>query len=125
MSDTKTPDGLPSVKSEKDLLLDHNYDGIQELDHVLPRWWLGIFYSTIVFAAFYSGYYLAGNGPSSRQELAQEMKEIEARKPAPPQPLEGEDQALRLAFKDPMKLKHGGEVFTGKCAACHVTKAKE
>ena len=39
------------------LLLDHKYDGIQELDNNLPRWWVWLFYITIIFAAVYLVYY--------------------------------------------------------------------
>ena len=37
------------------LLLDHNYDGIQELDNNLPRWWVWLFYITIIFCGGVSG----------------------------------------------------------------------
>ena len=57
MSDTNGPkDGV--LKGEESLLLDHNYDGIKELDHVLPRWWLGILFGTIIFSAWYVAYYM-------------------------------------------------------------------
>ena len=72
MSDSKTE----ILSGEEKLLLDHDYDGIKELDHVLPRWWLGILYATIIFSAWYVGYYMSGYGPSSREELAIAMKEI-------------------------------------------------
>src|ERR1043166_7047382 len=39
------------------LLLDHEVDGIRELDNKLPRWWVWLFYFTIIFAAGYMGYY--------------------------------------------------------------------
>jgi cytochrome c oxidase cbb3-type subunit 3 len=40
-----------------DELLDHEYDGIQELDNNLPRWWLGLFYICIIWAFAYMAYY--------------------------------------------------------------------
>ena len=124
MSDEKLPPKVEVFKNEESLLLDHNYDGIKELDHVLPRWWLGILYGSIVFAAWYSGYYLSGHGPTPQQELAVSMKQIEALRPAQAPPSAGEDQALLAAFKDPAHLKHGAEVFQGKCIPCHGDKGQ-
>lgn len=117
MNDGK-PQGTSGVlKGEEQLLLDHNYDGIQELDHVLPRWWLWIFYSTIVFSAFYVGYYMAGQGPNQSQELAADLKDLNALRPPAPG---GDQQALLLAaFKDPARLRNGQEVYASKCLACH------
>ena len=40
-------------QNDKDHLLDHNYDGIQEFDNPMPRWWVYIFWATIVFAVLY------------------------------------------------------------------------
>ena len=48
--------------SQDPLLLDHNYDGIQELDNNLPRWWVWLFYITIIFSAVYLIYYLCREG---------------------------------------------------------------
>ena len=42
---------------EKDLLLDHEYDGITELDNDLPRWWLYLFYISVVYGVLYFAYY--------------------------------------------------------------------
>ncbi|MFZ1685405.1 MAG: cbb3-type cytochrome c oxidase N-terminal domain-containing protein [Candidatus Zixiibacteriota bacterium] len=55
-------------------LLDHNYDGIQELDNDLPRWWIWLFYITIVWAVLYMGFYHVFNiGYLSADEYRREL----------------------------------------------------
>src|SRR6185369_15874253 len=57
------------------LLLDHEYDGIRELDNQLPRWWVWLFYITIIFAAIYLVYYhVARAGDLQAAEYTSEMK---------------------------------------------------
>ena len=125
MNDNKIPPVVEILKGEEDLLLDHNYDGIHELNHVLPKWWLGILYGTILFAAWYMGYYMSGHGPTSRQELAADLRAIEALKPAATNGTpESDKQNLLAAFKNPARLKQGQEVFSGKCLACHGDKGQ-
>jgi cytochrome c oxidase cbb3-type subunit 3 len=41
------------VEKEEDILLDHDYDGIKELDNALPPWWKWGFYITVVVAVIY------------------------------------------------------------------------
>lgn len=43
--------------NEEGKLLDHDYDGIQELDNPPPRWIMAIFYITIAFSIIYGAYY--------------------------------------------------------------------
>ena len=64
-------------QQDKNELLDHDADGIQEYDNDLPRWWLYGFYFTIVFAFAYIGYYHFLGGPSSDQEYKQELVQAE------------------------------------------------
>ena len=57
------------------LLLDHEYDGIRELDNQLPRWWVWLFYITIFYSAGYLVYYhVTGSGDLQAAEYTKEMK---------------------------------------------------
>jgi mono/diheme cytochrome c family protein len=61
-------------KNENDVLMDHNYDGIQELDNDLPPWWLWLFYVTIIWSVGYLiHYHVTGTGDSSAVEYLKEM----------------------------------------------------
>ncbi len=64
---------MANKNDEKDKLLDHEYDGIRELDNHMPRWWVLGFYFTIVFGLAYMVYYHMAGGPSSDQEYQAEM----------------------------------------------------
>jgi mono/diheme cytochrome c family protein len=59
---------------KKDVLMDHNYDGIQELDNDLPPWWLWLFYITIIWSVLYMiHYHVIDTGDSSEVEYLKEM----------------------------------------------------
>ncbi len=63
-----------------DELLDHEYDGIKELDNQLPRWWLGLFYVTIIFSVVYLLYYhVLGIGYSQEEQYMAEVDPTYAR----------------------------------------------
>lgn len=121
MSDIKSE--KPTDPSESALLLDHNYDGIQELDHPLPRWWLMTFIGTIVFSIVYVSYYWLGPGLSSKQLLDIAMKDLEARRPKETAVVITESDMKKSAgSEDPLKL--GAKVFTSRCAPCHGANAQ-
>lgn len=105
------------AKSDDDRLLDHSYDGIQEYDNPLPRWWVWIFYATIIFVPVYylaPGEIGAGKGMVARYEA--EVAAYEASRPA----AAAWDEAAFLAkATDPALLASGQAVFTTNCAACH------
>src|SRR5215213_6685352 len=65
------------------LLLDHEADGIKELDNDLPRWWVWLFYITMVFSVIYVGYYhVFRMGDLQATEYAREFKKGEELKSA-------------------------------------------
>jgi cytochrome c oxidase cbb3-type subunit 3 len=102
------------------LLLDHDYDGIQELDNKLPRWWVWLFNLSIVFAVVYFVYYHAmGKGTRMMEnEYAAEMDRgavIKARALA-----EFENgMASRQPSTEPRVLAVGLDLYTRNCAPCH------
>ena len=101
------------------LLLDHEYDGIKELDNKLPRWWVWLFYGSIVFAAVYLTYYhVLGAGDLMAAEYQKEMKVGEALKAAAMTKFEAGIPNLQPA-KDPAVLTQGKQIFTTLCAPCH------
>lgn len=64
------------LDDERDLLMNHEYDGIQELDNPMPPWWIYGFYLTIIFAVGYLMYYeVLGWGPTQEEEYQMEMAE--------------------------------------------------
>ena len=58
---------------DADHLLDHAYDGIQEYDNPLPRWWLALFWATIIFTPLYILYFHFGGGMLAKERYDQEM----------------------------------------------------
>lgn len=105
--------------SSRDRLLNHNYDGIQEFDNPMPRWWVWIFWATIIFAEVYFIYFHLGSGPTVQDEYVQEMADWDARLvDLTPAPL-GEAE-LQAIFADPARVQSGAAVFAAKCAACHL-----
>ncbi|HVK61803.1 MAG TPA: cbb3-type cytochrome c oxidase N-terminal domain-containing protein [Bdellovibrionales bacterium] len=107
------------LKGDEGLLLDHNYDGIKELDYPLPRWWLILFYVSIVFAVGYAGYYMLGFGPTLTQELAIDLQQISEAQAKAPKPESQGDEVFAVALKDPKQVQLGHDSFSAKCAACH------
>ena len=54
----------------------HDYDGIQELDNKLPKWWLWLFYITIIFSVIYVlRYHVTGWGVLQEEEYLTEMED--------------------------------------------------
>ncbi len=108
-----------SNHSQDPLLLDHEYDGIRELDNKLPRWWVWLFYITIIFSAIYLAYYhVVKAGPLSAGEYTAEMKLGNELKSAAMGKFEAGIPALQPAA-DPVVLEGGRQIYTKFCAPCH------
>ena len=108
------------MAKERDELLNHDYDGIQEYNNPLPGWWQWLFYGTILFSVIYIPYYLAGYGLSSQEAYEQEMAAQPSRAEAPaaatPTPGTGGAESLEGNAE---AIAAGREIFQGTCMPCH------
>jgi cytochrome c oxidase cbb3-type subunit 3 len=101
----------------------HSFDGIEEYDNPLPRWWVYMFYGTIVWGL---GYQVAmpswfGHGTSGWTQLGSYAMEVAA---APKQAADAGADAVLAAMKDPHEVLEGKAVFGRNCASCHGPKAE-
>ncbi len=113
-------DSVP-VAQEKDVLLDHDYDGIKELDNNLPPWWKYGFYFTIVFGFFYLiHYHVSRTGKLQLAEYQDELvmaAEQKAERMKANADNVTEDNVVVLA--DAGEVAKGKETFEKLCSACH------
>lgn len=120
MSTKNIENKLHVEEDEKHLLLDHEYDGIQELNHPLPSWWKGTFYGGIIFAAIYFVYYQFGPGPSLRDEFNKDYAIIAAKQEEYKKSLVEFNPESYASFNTPDGIAKGKQVFTDNCVACHL-----
>jgi cytochrome c oxidase cbb3-type subunit 3 len=111
-------------KDPKDpLLLDHEYDGIQELDNNLPRWWVWLFYITIIFSAVYLVYYhVSRTGDLQAAEYEKEMKAAKENLASGGGSEIGKFEASIPTLQpltDKAALENGQQIYVKYCAACH------
>jgi cytochrome c oxidase cbb3-type subunit 3 len=100
-------------------VLDHDADGIQELDNLLPRWWVWLFWMCNVFAFLYMLYFHVLNiGESQASAYVKEAKAGEEIKTAALTKFESNLGALEPS-KDKAILAKGQTVFITYCAPCH------
>jgi cytochrome c oxidase cbb3-type subunit 3 len=108
------------IEQEADVMLDHDYDGIRELDNVLPPWWVYLFYATIIFALVYLVRFEVVGDYTQAQEFDKEVAEANAEiaKNAATAPDDMNVDKVTL-LTDAESLAKGKAIFTNTCAACH------
>jgi len=112
--------GSKAIEEEEEIILDHNYDGIKELDNNLPPWWVYGFYVTIVFAVVYMAKYHMFGGIDQAQEyeieVAEAMIAIEEYKKTAKDLV---DVNTVVLLTDASDLSAGKAIFEETCVACH------
>jgi cytochrome c oxidase cbb3-type subunit 3 len=108
------------LENEDQLLLEHDYDGIKELDNNLPPWWVYLFYAGIIFGVVYMVRFEVLGADDQEMELKKEVAQAkieiaEYMKTAP----DLMDEKTVTLLTEPADLAAGKEIFTTNCAACH------
>jgi cytochrome c oxidase cbb3-type subunit 3 len=108
------------IENEEDILLNHDYDGIQELDNELPPWWVWLFYITIFFTFAYFIRFYVMDGPDQAKEYEIEMVQakldVEEYLKNTPDLVDNENVEV---LTDATSLEAGKKIFLANCAACH------
>lgn len=116
----KMTDSKP-VEKEQDILLEHDYDGIKELDNNLPPWWLYGFYISIIFAGIYLlDYHILRSSPLQIEEyeiqLADAEKQMEEYKKTAANLV---DESNVTVLADASSLDAGKAIYDTYCTPCH------
>ena len=113
------------IEQEADALLDHNYDGIQELDNALPPWWKYGFIITIGFAFVYLlNFHVLGNGKNPTEEYAVEMENAKIAKELYDANNKDKIDETMVPMADAAGIKIGKDDFLANCIACHGSKGE-
>ncbi len=113
--------GLRPISEEKDLVIDHAYDGITELDNPVPAWFNGMFYASMAFAVVYlCVYHVFGWGPNQDEEYNREMARAEkARQEWLSQAANNIDENSVEVDARAETIAAGQAIYTQNCAVCH------
>ncbi len=109
------------IEREHEIMMDHEYDGIHELDNNMPPWWLWSFYASIVFAVVYLfNYHILGTGDLQIEEYNKEVALGEEQVAEYLKTLKlNVDESNVVYLTESSDLSKGKALFDKKCVACH------
>lgn len=113
--------GTKPIEKEGEIILDHNYDGIQELDNDLPPWWIYGFYASIIFAVIYMARFHIFDGENQYDELQATLEqakvELEEYKKTAKDLVDFNTVVVLTSAGD---LAGGKSIYEANCVACHM-----
>jgi cytochrome c oxidase cbb3-type subunit 3 len=112
---------LRPMAEEKELLIAHDYDGIQELDNPIPGWFMYLFYATIIFAVGYLlNYHVFHTGQLQYEEYKTEMAQADITKKLYLSKAANQvDENTVKLVNDPAVITAGQAIFIQNCKPCH------
>jgi cytochrome c oxidase cbb3-type subunit 3 len=104
------------IEKEADVMLDHDYDGIKELDNALPPWWKYGFIITIFFAVVYLiHFHVLGSGNNPTQEYEAELKNAAVKMEAYAAKNKDRVDENNIAMADAGGIADGQEIYQQAC----------
>lgn len=118
--------GLKPIEEEKDIMLEHEFDGITELDNPTPAWFMYLFYASIAIAVGYMlTYHVFDWGKLQDEEYAVEMEEAElAKKAFLAKSANLIDENTVKESIDASVISTGQIIYNANCIACHGDKGQ-
>ncbi|PBQ33691.1 cytochrome C oxidase subunit III [Sphingobacteriaceae bacterium] len=109
------------IEEEQSIMLDHDYDGIKELDNNLPPWWKYGFYLTILIAVIYLiNFHVIKTSPLQADEYKNSIKKAEAEiAEYMKNSANNVDESTVKTLTDLSDLTAGKDIFISTCSACH------
>ena len=108
------------VETEHELLLNHDYDGIKELDSQIPPWFLWLFYITIFFSIVYMlDYHVFNSSPLQDEEYQLQVKQAEVERAALMNSGAMLNEETVTLLTDQPAIDNGKQIFATNCVACH------
>ncbi len=110
------------VEKEADVLLDHDYDGIRELDNALPPWWKYGFYVTIFVGVIYLfNFHVFGYGKNPTEEYQAEMENARIQKENYEAQNKDKIDEANVPIANAVGIAKGSEIFhnPAMCWSCH------
>ncbi|WP_291724445.1 cbb3-type cytochrome c oxidase N-terminal domain-containing protein [Bernardetia sp.] len=113
-----------AAKPERAVLMNHDYDGIQELDNDLPPWWKYGFYLTIVMGVIYLYVYANGIALDSPKEYEVAVQEGNILKAQYLADMANAINENNVELADVAGVTKGMSIYAKKCKTCHGGKAE-
>lgn len=105
-------------------LMDHAYDGIQEFDNPMPKWWVWSYWATFWFALAYLFHYWVGNGVPVLDDYQAEMAVVNAERAKEALSQAVSSDSLEQMMADAQSVSAGAAVYQARCVACHLEKGQ-
>ncbi len=108
------------IEREKDIMFDHDFDGIKELDSKIPPWFAWLFILTIIFALYYMiDYHLIGSGQVMQEEYNAEVRTASLEREALIKSGAFVNEETVTLLTEASGLESGKAIFETNCIACH------